>query len=126
MILLWINVYLYEVREVTAPEADVPVIQRRTSQSELFHCRAPHCNKKTHFRAGKHLFSVHLPEGRVLVNVVQEGDRPEEGHVRAVPADAKDDRDWVDRDLLSFLCSGRRHHQGLRAHLTQEARMMGR
>ena len=62
MILLWINVDLYEVREVTAPEADVPVIQRRTSQSELFHCRAPHCNKKTHFRAGKHLFTFQKGE----------------------------------------------------------------
>ena len=124
MILLWINVYLYEVREVTAPEADVPVIQRRTSQSELFHCRAPHSRQENSLPSWK--ASVHLPEGRVLVNVVQEGDGPEEGHVRAVPADAKDDRHWVDRDLLSFLCSGRRHHQGLRAHLTQEARMMGR
>ena len=101
--------------EETAPEDEV---YRRSSQSELDHCSASHCNHilltTICIRPG------HLPEGRVLRYVVEKGDRPKEGHLRAVPTDPKVEGHRVKREVLPLLRGDRRHQQGPRAHLRTE------
>ena len=61
------------------PVEEVPLIQSRISQSDLAHCSGPHCKwlSKTPPRAD----GCHLPERRRLRDVVEQCDRPQEGHL---------------------------------------------
>ena len=61
------------------PVEEVPLIQSRISQSDLDHCSGPHYKwlSKTPPRAD----GCHLPERRRLRDVVEECDRPQEGHL---------------------------------------------
>ena len=61
--------------------------------------------------------SGHLPEGRVLRDVVEKGDRPEEGHPSAVSADPKVDGHRVKGDVLALQSCHWSHQQRLCAHL---------
>ena len=62
------------------------------------------------------IWAGHLPEGRVLGDVVEKSDRPKEGHLRAraneIPESTTDpevDRNWVKRNLLPLFRCDRRN-----------------